>query len=52
MTVQDLIKLTKAGLSDNLIIEQIRRKDQRSDLTTDQLIQLKNASVSDRVVKR
>jgi hypothetical protein len=52
MTVQDLIKLTKAGLSDNLIIEQIRRKDQRFDLTTDQLIQLKNASVSDRVVKR
>src|SRR5271166_4164895 len=51
MTVQDVIKLTKAGLSDETIIEQIRAKNQRFDLTTDQLLQLKAAHVSERVIQ-
>ncbi len=51
MTVNDVIKLSKAGLSDDLIIQQIRKKGQRFDLSTDQLIQLKTAHISDRVIQ-
>ena len=50
MTVNDVIKLSKAGLSDDLIIAQIKKKGQHFDLSTDQLIQLKAASVSERVI--
>jgi hypothetical protein len=51
MTVQEVIKLSKAGFSDDLIIEQIKQKQQHFNLTTDQLLQLKAAHVSERVVK-
>src|ERR1039458_1382330 len=51
MTVEDVIRLSKAGLSDYLIIEQIRKKGQRFDLSTDQLVQLKAASISERVIQ-
>jgi hypothetical protein len=51
MTVQDVIKLSKAGFSDDLIISQIEKRHQQFDLTTDQLLQLKAAKVSERVVK-
>ena len=51
MTVVDVIKLSKAGLSDDLIIQQIKKKGQRFDLSTDQLVQLKSASVSERVIQ-
>ena len=51
MTVAEVIKLSKAGLSDDTIIEQIRKKNQHFDLSTDQLIQLKEAHVSERVIQ-
>lgn len=51
ITVQDVIRLSKAGLSDDTIIEQLRAKHQHFDLTTDQLIQLKSAKVSERVIQ-
>jgi hypothetical protein len=51
MTVQEVIKLSKAGYSDDLIIEQIQKKQQHFNLTTDQLLQLKSAHVGERVVK-
>lgn len=51
MTVQDVIRLSKAGLSDDTIIEQLRTKNQHFDLTTDQLVQLKSAKVSERVIQ-
>jgi len=51
MTVQEVIKLAKAGYSDDLIIVQIQKKQQHFNLTTDQLVQLKTAHVSERVVK-
>jgi hypothetical protein len=50
MTVDDVIKLSKAGLSDDVIIQQIKKKGQRFDLSTDQLVQQSN-SVSDRVIQ-
>ncbi len=51
MTVNDVIKLSKAGLSDDVIIQQIKKKGQSFDLSTDQLLQLKAAHVSDRVIQ-
>jgi hypothetical protein len=51
MTVDDVIKLSKAGLSDDVIIAQIKKRAQAFDLSTDQLIQLKAAHVSDRVIE-
>ena len=51
MTVDDVIRLSKAGLNDDLIIEQITKKGQRFELSTDQLLELKAAHVSDRVIE-
>jgi hypothetical protein len=51
MTVQDVIKLSKAGFSDDLIIDQIRKTGQHFNLSTDQLLQLKQASVSEKVIE-
>lgn len=51
MTVDDVIRLSKAGLSDDVIIQHIKKKDQRFDLSTDQLLRLKSASVSERVIQ-
>jgi hypothetical protein len=48
--VEDVIKLAKAGLSEDIIIEQIRKKGQPYDLSTDQILALKAANVSDRIV--
>src|SRR5579883_1930842 len=51
MTVQDVIRLAKAGVSEDLIIAQMRAKHASFDLTADQLLALKRASVSDRVIR-
>ena len=51
LSVADVIKLSKAGLSDDLIAQEIRKNGQAFDLSPDQLIQLKSASVSDRVIQ-
>ena len=46
-----MIKLSKAGLSDDVIIAQIKKRPQPFDLTPDQLLQLKAARVNDRVIE-
>src|ERR1022692_2267061 len=51
LSVDDVIKLSKAGVDDDVIIQKIRKQGQPFDLTTDQLIQLKSASVSNRVMQ-
>jgi hypothetical protein len=48
--VADVIKLSQAKISDDIIVQQLSKKGQRFDLSTEQLIQLKNAGVSDRVI--
>ena len=49
--IEDVVKMTKAGLSDEVVISQIRKNGQGFDLTSDQLISLKTAKVSDRVIE-
>jgi hypothetical protein len=51
MTVEDVVRLSKAGVSEEIILAQIREKHQSFDLTTDQLIELKSASVGERVIR-
>jgi hypothetical protein len=51
MTVEDVVTLAKAGVSEQVILAQIRAKHASFDLTADQLIQLKSAPVSERVIR-
>ena len=51
MTVEDVVTLAKAGVSEGVILAQIRAKHASFDLTADQLLQLKSASVSERVIR-
>ena len=51
LTVEDIIRLAKAGLSEDIIIQQIRKNRRAFDLSTQQLIALKAANVSDRIIQ-
>ena len=51
MTVEDVVRLAQAGMSDEVILAQMRAKYPSFDLSADQLIQLKTAHVSDRVIR-
>lgn len=51
MTAEDVVRLAKAGLSDELILAQIRAKRASFDLTADQLVELKSSGVSERVIR-
>ncbi len=51
LTNRDVIRLAQAKLSDDLIIAKIKKSVTNFDLSTDGLLQLKNAGVSDRVLK-
>jgi hypothetical protein len=51
VTAEDIIKLAKAGLSEDIIIEEIRKNGKAFNLSTDQLIALKAANVSDRIIQ-
>ena len=46
--IDEVIRMTKAGIADDIIISKI---DKKSELTVDQLIELKNAGVSDNVIR-
>lgn len=51
LSVDQVIAMVKAGLSDDVIITKLRKEDHPFDLGSDDLIGLKNANVSDAVVK-
>jgi hypothetical protein len=51
VTVSDVIKMSNAGLSDEMIIQQIQKNAQPFDLSPDQLVRLKQNSVSERVIR-
>jgi hypothetical protein len=46
--MDEVIRMSRAGLAEDIIISRI---DQRIDLSVDQLIELKNAGVSDRIIR-
>ncbi len=51
MTNQDVIKLAQAKIGDDIIIARIRQSKTNFDFSTEALLQLKDAGVSDRVLK-
>lgn len=51
MSVNDVIRLSQAGLGDEIIIGQIQRRAQSFDLSTDDLLRLKAAKVSEAVIR-
>jgi len=51
LTVDDVIKMSKAKVSDDVIIQQLKKEGQYFNLTTDQLLQLKTAHVSKQVIQ-
>ena len=50
-TVDDVVKLVEAGLSEDLVIAKIRQNGKAFDLGVDELLSLKKASVSDKIIK-
>ena len=51
LSVDDVIKLSQAGLSEDVIITKIKKNGHAFDLSPDQMLQLKTAKVSDRVIQ-
>src|SRR5579862_143838 len=49
--VEDVIKLKQAGLSDDVILSQVKNSGATYNLTADQIIQLNKAGVSQEVIK-
>ncbi len=50
LTVDSIIRLSQAHVSDDLLIRRIRRQNQPFDLSSEDLIKLRKANVSDAVV--
>jgi hypothetical protein len=51
LTVADVIKMVELGLGDDVVVAKIRKEGKSFDLSTDELVALKKASVSNEVVK-
>lgn len=51
ISLDEVIKLTKAGVSEEIIVTRIRKAGRAFDLSTDEILELKRAGVSDAVVK-
>jgi len=49
--VQDVVKLSQAGVSDDVILTQIRNNQATYNLTADQIIALKDQGISSAVIK-
>jgi len=50
MTVDGVLAMVEAGLSDDVIIARLRKEDKAFDLSSDDMIRLKKAKVSDAVL--
>ena len=51
LTVESVIQLVQGGLSEELVISKIRQNGKVFDLSVNDLLSLKKASISDRIVK-
>ncbi len=51
LTVDDVVKMLDAGLSEDIILTKIHASNQSFDLSTDDLVRLKKAKASDAVIK-
>jgi hypothetical protein len=51
MTIKDIVELTEAGVSDEVIISQIKATGAYFELTSDDILFLKDVGVSDKAIK-
>ena len=51
LTVEEVVKLSKAGLSEEVIVTRIRKNGKAFDLSTDELLELKKTGVGDSIIK-
>lgn len=51
LSLEDVIKLTKAGLSEEIIVAKVKKAGRAFDLTADEILELKRAGVTDAVIK-
>ncbi len=51
LSVADIITLSQAGLSEEVIVAKVKKNGQAFDLSPDELLQLKTAKVSDKVIQ-
>ncbi len=51
LTVEQVIQLVKAGLSEDLVIAKIKKDSKAFDLSAEQLLQLKKAGASDNIIR-
>ncbi|MDZ4805919.1 MAG: hypothetical protein SGI90_13750 [Candidatus Eisenbacteria bacterium] len=50
MTIAEVIKLSKSGIGDEVVLSQIDASDQVFTLTVDDILELKKSGVSDRII--
>lgn len=51
ITVEEVVKLSKGGISEDIIITKIRRSGKAFDLSPEELLELKKSGVSDNIIK-
>lgn len=51
LTVEEVVKLSRAGFAEDIIITKIKKNGKAFDLSTDELLELKKDGVSDEVIK-
>lgn len=51
LTVEQIIRLVQAGLSEDLIIAKIKKNNKAFDLSTEQILQLKKVGASDNIIR-
>ena len=51
LSVEDIVKLSKDGISEDVLIAKIKKNAKAFDLSPDEIVELKKLGVSDSVVK-
>src|SRR5437868_58293 len=51
LTVEEVVKLSQSGFSEELIITKIKKNGKAFDLSADELLDIKKAGVSDNVIR-
>jgi len=51
LTIEEVVQLSKAGMSDELIVARVKRNAKAFDLNTDEIVALRESGVSETVIK-
>src|SRR4029077_4963386 len=51
LTIEEVLKMSKAGVADELIIARVKRNGRPFDLNSDEIVALKTDGVSENVIK-